>query len=96
MELLHSDGGTFRTLLDYYTRAVQLEEEKKMPEEGYDIDRRTLGLFPHYGADTQSHSLACFVCAQIHTDTTGSADAKGKAYNWTAEMCGKGIGTRRG
>ena len=70
----------FRVLLDYYIRAVQLKEETKMPEVGYDMDRRSLGIFSQYGSDTQVHSLVCFVCAQIHTDTTGSADATGQAY----------------
>ena len=70
----------YRTLLDYYTRALQLREETKMAEVGYDMDRRTLGIFSHYGSDTQVHSLVCFVCAQIHTDTTGSAHAKGQPY----------------
>ena len=67
-------------LLDYYVRAVQLKEERKMPEVGYSFDRRTLSTFASYGGEAQVHSLVCFVCAQIWTDTTGSSSGRGRPF----------------
>ena len=52
-----------RTLLDYYVEALRMQEQEKMPEVGYCMDRRTGQHLLHYCNDTHVHSLICFVCA---------------------------------
>ena len=63
-----------RTLLDYYVEALRMQEQEKMPEVGYSMDRRTGQHLLHYCNDTHVHSLICFVCAQIFTDCSGSRE----------------------
>ena len=78
---VHPSVPLFRTvLLDYYVRAVQLVEEMKMPEVGYSMDRRSLSTFAAKGGEDNVHALICFVCAQIWTDTTGSSQQRGAAF----------------
>jgi hypothetical protein len=71
-------------------RALKLKEERKMPEVGYSFDRRTFSIFVSYGGEEQVHSLVCFICAQIYTDTTGSSSALSPPFAFTEEDIWKG------
>ena len=70
-----TDWQVKRTLLDYYCRAVRFQEEKKMPEVGYSMDRRSLRHVSTHCADGRVHSLICFMCAQVFTCCTGVGEA---------------------
>ena len=58
--------GPGRNTLAYYTAAIRVREEMKMPDVDVSVDRRS---FKHLSAvynDDAVQTLVCFVCAQNH------------------------------
>ena len=51
----------------YYTAAIRVREEAKMPDVGVSVDRRTFAHLSDVYNDKKIESLVCFVCAQVHT-----------------------------
>ena len=59
-----------------------------MPAVGPSIDRRQFGHLQQFASSARVHSLICFICAQIKTDTTGSIRNECPESLFQRNLCG--------
>ena len=74
--------------MDFYVAAIEMKEREHMPAVGPSIDRRQFGHLQQFASSARVHSLICFICAQIKTDTTGSIRNECPESLFQRNLCG--------